>query len=75
MKSVRAWVGMRRARPTVIEVRDYLADPDAYDNKGFLKNAPTEEVRQRIIDGRTRHLRKEIQTFHDNIAKINRSVC
>ncbi|MEU2492853.1 hypothetical protein [Streptomyces sp. NPDC007883] len=42
------------------KLRAYLADPDAYDNKGFLKNAPNEEVRQRIIDGRTRHLKKEI---------------
>jgi hypothetical protein len=52
------------------KLADYLADPDAYDNKGFLKNAPSDEVRQRIIDGRARHLRKEIQTFHENIAKI-----
>ncbi|MFF2008105.1 RHS repeat-associated core domain-containing protein [Streptomyces sp. NPDC058195] len=58
-----------------VKLRDYLANPDAYDNKGFLKNAPSEEVRQRIIDGRTRHLKKEIQTFHENIAKINGSVC
>lgn len=58
-----------------LKLRDYLANPDAYDNKGFLKNAPSEEVRQRIIDGRTRHLRKEIQTFHENVAKINGSVC
>ncbi|MEU6402613.1 hypothetical protein, partial [Streptomyces sp. NPDC046985] len=52
-----------------------LANPDAYDNKGYLKNAPNEEVRQRIIEGRAKHLRKEIQTFHENIAKINGSVC
>lgn len=52
------------------KLADYLADPDAYDNKGFLKNAPSPEVRQRIIAGRERHLRKEIQTFHENIAKI-----
>ncbi|MEU0956940.1 polymorphic toxin-type HINT domain-containing protein [Streptomyces niveus] len=58
-----------------LKLRDYLANPDAYDNKGFLKNAPSEEVRQRIIDGRTRHLRKEIQTFHENVAKITGSVC
>ncbi|MFD4833898.1 polymorphic toxin-type HINT domain-containing protein [Streptomyces uncialis] len=58
-----------------LKLRDYLANPDAYDNKGFLKNAPNEEVRQRIIDGRTRHLRKEIQTFHENVAKITGSVC
>ncbi|MER7763679.1 polymorphic toxin-type HINT domain-containing protein [Streptomyces sp. NPDC097619] len=57
------------------KLRDYLANPDAYDNKGFLKNAPNEEVRQRIIEGRARHLRKEIRTFHENIAKITGSAC
>jgi hypothetical protein len=49
---------------------DYLENPDAYDNKGFLKNAPSDEIRQRIIDGRARHLQQEIKTFQDNIAKI-----
>lgn len=48
----------------------YKRDPEAYDNKGILKNAPNDEVRQRIIDGRVRHLDKEIQTFRDNIDKI-----
>ncbi|MFR9675390.1 hypothetical protein [Streptomyces sp. TR02-1] len=57
------------------KLRDYLANPDAYDNKGYLKNAPHEEVRQRIVEGRAKHLRKEIQTFHENIAKITGSVC
>ncbi|MGI8311984.1 WXG100 family type VII secretion target [Saccharopolyspora hattusasensis] len=48
----------------------YKRDPEAFDNKGILKNAPNDEVRQRIIDGRVRHLEKEIQTFRDNIDKI-----
>ncbi|PKW18648.1 putative T7SS-secreted protein [Saccharopolyspora spinosa] len=48
----------------------YKHDPEAYDNKGILKNAPNDEVRQRIIDGRVRHLEKEIQTFRENIDKI-----
>lgn len=34
----------------------YRADPDSFDNKGLLENAPTPEIRQRIIDGRIRHL-------------------
>ncbi|WP_344951709.1 polymorphic toxin-type HINT domain-containing protein, partial [Sphaerisporangium flaviroseum] len=57
------------------KLADYLADPDAYDNKGFLKNAPNDEVRQRIIDGRARHLRQEIRTFQDNIKKIGLRGC
>ncbi|MFI5709914.1 Hint domain-containing protein, partial [Kribbella sp. NPDC051620] len=57
------------------KLRDYLANPDAYDNKGFLKNAPSDAVRQRIIDGRAKHLRTEIETFRNNIAKITGGVC
>ncbi|MER7079146.1 putative T7SS-secreted protein [Saccharopolyspora kobensis] len=48
----------------------YKRDPEAFDNKGILKNAPNDEVRQRIIDGRVRHLEKEINTFRENIDKI-----
>lgn len=50
----------------------YKSDPDAYDNKGFLKNAPNDEIRQKIIDSRVGHLQKEIQTFRDNIDKVYR---
>lgn len=50
----------------------YRADPDKFDHKGILKNAPNDEVRQRIIDGRIRHLEKEIQAFENNIEKIFR---
>ena len=48
----------------------YRADPDAYDNKGILQNAPTPEIRQRIIDGRIRHLETEISTFQKQINDI-----
>jgi RHS repeat-associated core domain len=33
-------------------LQDYINNPDAHDNQGILKNAPTPEIRQRIIDGR-----------------------
>lgn len=48
----------------------YSADPDAYDNLGILERAPTPEIRQRIIDGRVRHLETEIRTFQDQIDKL-----
>ncbi|SFB64953.1 hypothetical protein SAMN05216266_1515 [Amycolatopsis marina] len=48
----------------------YRANPDAFDNKGILKNAPTPEIRQRIIDGRIRHLEAEIKTFQRQIDDI-----
>ncbi|MFI6999057.1 PA14 domain-containing protein [Nocardia sp. NPDC050175] len=52
------------------KLQAYKANPDAYDNKEFLKNAPSEEVRQNIIEGRVRHLEHEIQNFKDEIARI-----
>ncbi|MBP2168267.1 filamentous hemagglutinin [Erwinia toletana] len=48
----------------------YKNDPDAFDNKGYLQNAPSEEVRQNIINGRIRHLEQEIKTFQKNIGEI-----
>lgn len=48
----------------------YKQDPDAYDNKGFLKTAPNEEIRQKIIDSRVEKLEKEIQGFRNNIDKV-----
>ena len=49
---------------------DFRRNPDAFDNKDFLKNAPNEKIRQRIIDGRVRHLEKEIQNFQKGIDDI-----
>lgn len=48
----------------------YRADPDAFDNLGYLERAPSPEIRQRIIDGRIRHLETEIRTFQDQINKL-----
>jgi hypothetical protein len=45
------------------KLKNYKANPDAYDNKGFLKNAPSDEIRQDIIDGRVKHLEHEIEEF------------
>lgn len=44
----------------------YRANPDAYDNKGILAGA-SPEVRQRIIEGRVRHLEQEIANFQNQI--------
>jgi hypothetical protein len=52
------------------KLENYIKNPDAYDNQGLLKNAPSPEIRQRIIDGRVKHLQKEIKTFEENIRKI-----
>jgi len=52
------------------KLNDYMANPDAYDNQGLLARAPSPQIRQRIIDGRIRHLQTEIKTFQDQITKI-----
>lgn len=52
------------------KIDDYLKNPDAFDNEGLLRNVPTPEIRQKIIDGRVKHLEKEIQTFEKNIKDL-----
>jgi hypothetical protein len=52
------------------KLAEYIKDPMKFDNKGFLKNAPNDEVRQKIIQSRIDHLNQEIQTFQNNIQKI-----
>ena len=74
--SLQAQRGIRSLRQQIAEHRkklnDYIANPDRFDNKGFLRNAPTPEVRQRIIDGRVRHLRQEIATFEQQVEDLLR---
>lgn len=48
----------------------YRTNPDAADNKGFLRNAPNAEVRTSIIEGRIKHLQNEIQNFEKQIADL-----
>jgi hypothetical protein len=57
----------RRLEEHQKKLDDFRNDPDKFDNKGFLKNAPTPQVRQNIIDGRMRHLQNEIKTFQNQI--------
>jgi hypothetical protein len=54
----------------VEKLEKYKQDPLKYDHLGLLKNAPNEQVKQKIIQSRIAHLEKEIQTFYDNIVKI-----
>jgi RHS repeat-associated protein len=45
----------------------YRNNPDAFDHLGLLRNAPNEEIRQSIINGRIRHLEQEIDNFSTQI--------
>jgi len=51
------------------KLEKYKANPYKFDNKGLLKNAPNDQIRQKIINGRIHHLESEIETFYNNIIK------
>ncbi|MBI1926740.1 hypothetical protein HYR99_21165 [Candidatus Poribacteria bacterium] len=52
------------------KLEKYKNNPDAYDNKGTLKNAPSEEIREEIIEGRIKKLEKEIRKFEKEKEKL-----
>jgi len=51
------------------KLKAYKENPDAFDNKGFLKDAPP-DVRERIINSRIRSLENQIDTFTKDIEAI-----
>jgi hypothetical protein len=53
------------------KLRDYTADPYAHDNKGFLANNPPSR-HQKIIDGRIRELKKQIDNFRRLLEECER---
>jgi len=48
----------------------FKKNPDYYDNKGTLKDAGSEDIRKKIIDGRIKKLEAEIKKFENEIKKI-----
>jgi len=60
----------KRMLEHVDKLEKYKQNPMKYDNLGLLKNAPSEQVKKKIIESRIAHLEKEIQTFYNNIIKI-----
>ncbi|WP_315766701.1 MULTISPECIES: RHS repeat-associated core domain-containing protein [unclassified Bradyrhizobium] len=48
----------------------YKEDPDKFDNNDWLKNAPSPEVRDRIIQGRILHLEGEIANWQKKIEAL-----
>jgi hypothetical protein len=55
------------------KLADYIKNPDDYDNKNLLKNAPNQEIREKIIQGRINKLKKEIDVMGKEIKKLKRS--
>lgn len=60
----------KRMAEHIDKLEKYKQNPLKYDNLGLLKNAPSEQVRQKVIQSRIAHLEKEIQAFYNNIVKI-----
>ena len=68
LKSIASLEGQIAKHQT--KLAEYIKDPMKFDNMGFLKNAPNDAVRQKIIQSRINHLNQEIQTFQNNIQRI-----
>ncbi len=51
------------------KLAEYIKNPDAFDNEGLLKNV-SPELRQRIIEGRVKHLQQEIKAFEKGLEKL-----
>ena len=51
------------------KLKEYIENPEACDNKGFLQNV-SEELKQKIIQARIKSLTDQINNFHDQINKI-----
>jgi RHS repeat-associated protein len=51
------------------KISDYLADPDGQDHKDLLKGVSPER-RAQIIEGRVNHLRREIQSWTNQIEDL-----
>ena len=49
---------------------DYIKNPDIHDNKNLLKNV-SQEVKQKIIDGRIKVLRQQIERQEHDLNIIN----
>lgn len=60
----------KRMAEHIDKLEKYKQNPLKHDNLGLLKSAPSEQVRQKIIQSRIAHLEKEIQAFYNNIVKI-----
>lgn len=49
---------------------DYIKDLYAHDNKGILENAPNQEIRDKIIQGRRDALQKQTNKQQGELNKI-----
>jgi len=58
-RGIKSW--NKRVDEHVKKLDDYRSNPNAHDNQGMLANAPNEEIRQKIIQGRIKELEGQIE--------------
>ncbi len=56
------------------KLEEYIRNPEAHDNLGFLRNAPSEEIRQEIYQSRVRNLQHQINNFRSQVDEIRRQL-
>ena len=56
------------------KIAAYKRNPDAFDPKGFLENAPTPEIREQIIRGRIKHLETEVRGWQKQIEDLRKEM-
>jgi RHS repeat-associated protein len=56
------------------KLAQYIRNPIKYDNKGYLKNAPNDAIRRKIIQSRVNHLQQEIRNFEAQIRQWKRKL-
>jgi RHS repeat-associated protein len=66
----------QRLEEHIQKLEDYLKNPDAYDNKGFLANAGNDAARRaQIINGRAAGLLNEIENYQSQINQLKDKAC
>ncbi len=68
----------RRERELIEEHKkkldDYKRNPKKHDDKGGYRNAPNDEIRKKIYEGRIRALEKQIQKHEKELKKIEEAM-
>lgn len=53
---------------------DYTRNPEKYDNKGTYQNAPNEEIKRKIYEGRKKALEKQIEKHKKELNKLEEAM-
>ncbi|WP_141699280.1 hypothetical protein [Candidatus Thiosymbion oneisti] len=53
---------------------DYRRSPEKHDNRGTYRNAPNEEIRKKVYEGRIRELEKQINRHKKELKKLEEAM-